>query len=313
MTTKFLSKAVAAAAFGGASLLIAAPGIALAGDGGDHDRDHRKDGWVYAWPGTTSPGGTVTIVEICKKPQEKPWVWSEATGKLWLEPRTDSADEDEAGDSKDKRKDHKNHKDRKDHKDHKDHKDRKGDKRFKSEEADENEGRFEREDRKGFDDKRHHKFRFEENTFEGSASLDEMTAYEQMAVYRDGPRDHDRKGKDHHDKWDRHDRKGDDHKGKDRDGRKHHRDADKKHKKHPWAYFAEAEISSEIEPGVYELKGSCGDGKLIVTPVGSVDAGSGTMTSADSSLLAGGAGMVAAAVLAGTALLRRRTADEFIA
>jgi hypothetical protein len=46
MTSTFLSKAVAAAAFGGASLLIASPGIALAGDG-EHD-GHRKAGWVYS-------------------------------------------------------------------------------------------------------------------------------------------------------------------------------------------------------------------------------------------------------------------------
>ncbi len=310
MSTKFLSKAVAAAAFGGASLLIASPGIALAGDV-DHNRHERKDGWVYAWPGQVSPGDTVTIVEICKKPQENPWVWSEATGKLWLEPRAADADEDEDENGENDRKGGKDRKGKHKHKGHKG--DRHGDMSRGEDTEDSDRG----EDRKG--GKKHRKFFFEDNTFDGAMSLDSAIEYEEMAVYRDGPRDWDRKDKrdkkGYQDDRDRKGKKGqrDDwgrkHKGEDTDGKRH----DKKHKKHPWAYFAEAEIPAEIEPGVYKLKGSCGEGKLIVTPVGSVDAGSGTTTTADTALLASGAGMVAAAVLGGSVLLRRRTADEFIA
>lgn len=397
MTSKFLSKAVAAAAFGGASLLIASPGIALAGDG-EHD-GHRKAGWVYSWPGHTTPGGTVTIVEICKKPQEKPWVWSEATGKLWLEPATDlDRDKKPDGDHKKDKKDHKgkkghkdkDHKDKKDkdkkdkgHKDHdgkkghKDHKDKKDhdkkDKGHKDKKDHKDKKGYKDHDRKKGHDKKgkeffdgneatwwdyqeqeHERFFFEENAIEGrfeaepevevdEAELDaEVDAeaglefstedgttlsYHLMSVYRDEPkRDEDKKhfklfedeagdavaeeGAAAEDEAEEASAEtfGKDEKKKHKKGKK-----DKKHKKHPWAYFAETEISKKVKPGEYKLYGSCGKGKLIVAPKGSVDGGFGTGSAADPAMMASGAGMVAAAVLGGTVLLRRRVTDGSVA
>jgi hypothetical protein len=85
MSMKFLGKVTAGLVLGGASLLIGAPGIAMASSAGyDH---HKKDsGWVYTDPKYAKDHHKVYIVEICKDKQKRPWVWSKVTGKLWLKP-----------------------------------------------------------------------------------------------------------------------------------------------------------------------------------------------------------------------------------
>jgi MYXO-CTERM domain-containing protein len=81
-----------------------------------------------------------------------------------------------------------------------------------------------------------------------------------------------------------------------------------------FVYFGEATVSEDARPGTYELRGSCGEGELVVLPRGPVDGGDGGMstTSSDRGMAAGGAGMIGAAALGGIVLLRRRRADDLV-
>ncbi|MFI7605706.1 hypothetical protein ACIBTV_11340 [Micromonospora sp. NPDC049366] len=90
--------------------------------------------------------------------------------------------------------------------------------------------------------------------------------------------------------------------GKGEDGWEHKRD---------FVYYGEAKVDKHAKPGKYELKGSCGEGELIVLPHGGVDAGDGGMTGGtDRGLAAGGASLLGAAALGGIVLMRRRRTDE---
>lgn len=103
MTKKFLGKMVAGVALGGASLLIGAPGIALASDGPAKEVDT-----IFTKPEWAKPGHKVKIIEVCSEAVEDPWAWSEVTGKVALKlktehdkpgndkPGNDKWDEDEA-------------------------------------------------------------------------------------------------------------------------------------------------------------------------------------------------------------------------
>jgi LPXTG-motif cell wall-anchored protein len=77
-------------------------------------------------------------------------------------------------------------------------------------------------------------------------------------------------------------------------------------------YYGRAEIPWDADPGKYELKGSCGEGTLVVLPRGHVDGGDGGATGADREMTAGGAAMLGAAALGGIVLMRRRRADELV-
>ncbi|SCG52207.1 hypothetical protein [Micromonospora coxensis] len=85
------------------------------------------------------------------------------------------------------------------------------------------------------------------------------------------------------------------------------------HKK-DFVYYGEAQVAPDAAPGTYELKGSCGEGKLVVLPRGHVDGGDGGMTTTgtDRELALGGAGMIGAAALGGIVLMRRRRADGLV-
>ncbi|MGW4467519.1 hypothetical protein [Micromonospora sp. NPDC004704] len=83
MSTKFLGKVVAGAALGGACMLVGTPGIASAAA-----PPTTEPGQVSAKPQWAKPGEEVTLVEVCTEAQESPWIWSEVTGKLELEPQT---------------------------------------------------------------------------------------------------------------------------------------------------------------------------------------------------------------------------------
>ncbi|MEV4626271.1 hypothetical protein AB0J90_08270 [Micromonospora sp. NPDC049523] len=85
MSRNFLGKVVAGAALGGASLLVGTPGIASA----DPSPTATDAGQMSTKPQWAKPGHEVTIVEVCDQPQESPWVWSELTGKLELNPERD--------------------------------------------------------------------------------------------------------------------------------------------------------------------------------------------------------------------------------
>ena len=77
-----------------------------------------------------------------------------------------------------------------------------------------------------------------------------------------------------------------------------------------FVYYGEATVSHDARPGRYELRGTCGEGELVVLPRGGVDGGDGGMTTTgvDRDLATGGAGMIGAAALGGLVLLRRRRA-----
>ncbi|MFC6022362.1 hypothetical protein ACFP2T_40175 [Plantactinospora solaniradicis] len=88
--------------------------------------------------------------------------------------------------------------------------------------------------------------------------------------------------------------------------------------KHGWddekagyEYWASVTIPWDAKPGTYELKGSCGEGELAVTPKGWVDGGDGGATSGSSDNLAvAGVGMLGMAALGGLVLMRQRRTDE---
>jgi len=98
------------------------------------------------------------------------------------------------------------------------------------------------------------------------------------------------------------------------DSRDHGKGEDKWEHKRDFVYYGEAKVDEHAKPGRYELKGSCGEGELVVTPRGGVDGGDGGVaTGADMNLAAGGASLLGAAALGGIVLLRRRRTDEFVA
>ncbi|MDO3684086.1 hypothetical protein [Micromonospora sp. C28ISP2-4] len=104
----------------------------------------------------------------------------------------------------------------------------------------------------------------------------------------------------------------------DKDG--YGKDAERDHGKDGWehgkdfVYYGEATVSHDARPGRYELRGSCGEGELVVLPRGGVDGGDGGMTTTgvDRDLATGGAGMIGAAALGGLVLLRRRRAGGLV-
>ncbi|WP_252450424.1 hypothetical protein [Micromonospora sp. CPM1] len=98
------------------------------------------------------------------------------------------------------------------------------------------------------------------------------------------------------------------------------KDAERDYGKDGWehgkdfVYYGEATVSHDARPGRYELRGTCGEGELVVLPRGGVDGGDGGMTTTgvDRDLATGGAGMIGAAALGGLVLLRRRRAGGLV-
>ncbi len=81
-------------------------------------------------------------------------------------------------------------------------------------------------------------------------------------------------------------------------------------KEREFVYYGEAKVDKDAKPGRYELKGSCGEGELVVLPHGGVDGGDGGVsTGTDRGLATGGAGLLGAAALGGIVLMRRRRTD----
>ncbi|MFG3707878.1 hypothetical protein ACGF7U_24530 [Micromonospora sp. NPDC047670] len=122
---------------------------------------------------------------------------------------------------------------------------------------------------------------------------------------REDRKDHDgrgsdeRGGKGHDNGWSDEESEG---YGKDKDRWEHKRD---------FVYYGEAEVSENAKPGRYKLKGSCGEGELVVLPRGGVDGGDGGVgAGTDRGLAAGGASLLGAAALGGLVLMRRRRTDE---
>ncbi|MGY4910570.1 hypothetical protein [Micromonospora aurantiaca (nom. illeg.)] len=142
------------------------------------------------------------------------------------------------------------------------------------------------------------------------------------------PDDKGMDGKDEHGSWQ--DGEGDWQGGKDdwqasggawqEDRGDYGKDAERDYGKDEWehgkdfVYYGEATVSHDARPGRYELRGTCGEGELVVLPRGGVDGGDGGMTTTgvDRTLATGGAGMIGAAALGGLVLLRRRRAGGLV-
>ncbi|MGC5291364.1 hypothetical protein ACPXBU_34535, partial [Micromonospora sp. DT231] len=108
--------------------------------------------------------------------------------------------------------------------------------------------------------------------------------------------------------WESKDEHGSD---KGRDSKDEHgSDEDSWEKEREFVYYGDAKVDKDAKPGRYELKGSCGEGELVVLPHGGVDGGDGgASTGADRGLATGGAGLLGAAALGGIVLMRRRRTD----
>ncbi|MEU4643134.1 hypothetical protein [Micromonospora sp. NPDC023814] len=338
MANKMLGKVVAGAALGGASLLVFTPGIAFA-DG------HHDEGKVYAKPHVVKAGDTVKLLEVCSERQEHAYVWSKVTGKVNLKPAEDRDDwrgekgsgdrdkgKDHEGRDHDKGKDHegkdhegKDHDKGKDHegKDHegKDHdkgKDHEGkDETAKPQPstaggqgggaADDGERDWkgyehgqdaegDRGGREGEDRKDHDKY----GSDSGGSDRGDSGREEDR-------KDHEGYGSDEGDRKKDHEKKD----WSDEESRKDDKDKDRWEHKRDFVYYGEAEVSEDAKPGRYELKGSCGEGELVVLPRGGVDGGDGGAgAGTDRRLAAGGASLLGAAALGGLVLMRRRRTDE---
>ena len=312
MSTRFIARVIAGAAFGGAALLIAVPGIATADDP-HHDRDHKKavEGWVYAYPDHTKADRVVHIVQICKHPVQFPSVESKATGVVELGPGTDPK---LIGHDKGKKHD-KHHE-----KGKRDDKGGKGPASLPLENAQDAEAASLETDRMAEDTadrgERDGKVDGDQagaqdnpkdpgRKHDKNKKHDKGKKHDERGKHDDHGKKHDDRGKqDDHGKKDAHDKKDEkgkkdahdkkDDKRKKDDGKKHDKakkDHDKKqdnakkddrkkhdkrkHDDHPWAYFGEALIPEGTEPGTYTLKGDCGEGKLTVVPSGWVKGGDG--------------------------------------
>ncbi|MGI5147847.1 hypothetical protein ACQEVC_15965 [Plantactinospora sp. CA-294935] len=89
MSRKLLGKVMAGAGIGAASLLVCAPGTALADDA-PHERENK--GHIYTVPKGVKPGHKFKIILKCEHSVERAWVSSKITGKLWLKPVTKDGD-----------------------------------------------------------------------------------------------------------------------------------------------------------------------------------------------------------------------------
>ncbi|MFG1775697.1 hypothetical protein ACGFIG_04610 [Micromonospora sp. NPDC049048] len=322
MANKMLGKVVAGAALGGASLLVFTPGIAFA-DG------HDDGGKVYAKPHVVKAGDTVKLIEVCSERQEHAFVWSKVTGKVNLKPaegRGDwrggeegSRDHDKGKDHEDKGRDHDKGKDHEDKgRDHDKGKDEapkpqpsttgegggaadagaEGERDWKGyEHGQDAEGDRGDKDGKGDREAREDKYGSDES---GREDRKEHDKYGSDEYAREGREDHDKYGSDEYDRKG-HDSGWSEEESEDK-GWEHKRD---------FVYYGEAEVSEDAKPGRYELKGSCGEGELVVLPRGGVDGGDGGLAAGtDRGLAAGGASLIGAAALGGLVLMRRRRTDE---
>ncbi|MEH1101991.1 hypothetical protein [Micromonospora sp. CPCC 205561] len=319
MANKMLGKVVAGAALGGASLLVFTPGIAFA-DGHQDD-----EGKVYAKPHVVKAGDTVKLIEVCPERQEHAYVWSKVTGKVKLKPAEGRGDwrggeEDSRGD---KGKDHGD--EGRDHDKGKDHEDK---------------GRDHDKDGNGKDGNGKDETPKPQPTATstgqpqppanggqgGGADVADDEGGHHWKGYEHGQdaegdhegrgdKDHDRYGSDEYDREDHsgygsdeYDREG--HSGYGSDEESEGNGKDHWEHKRDFVYYGEAEVSEDAKPGRYELKGSCGEGELVVLPRGGVDGGDGGAVGTDRGLAAGGASLIGAAALGGLVLMRRRRTDE---
>ncbi|MEU8255407.1 hypothetical protein AB0C06_14230 [Micromonospora inaquosa] len=338
MAKKMLGKVVAGAALGGASLLVFAPGIAFA--------DGHDDGKVYAKPHVVKAGDEVKLLEICPDRQEHAYVWSKVTGKVKLKPAHEDRGEDRDWREEEDSSDHDKGKD--EHGKDENGKDHEGkDENGKDDKGKDHEGKDENgKDDKGKDENGKDDKGKDENGKGGQGGGAAADAYadedskdwkgeEHGQDAEDSGDKKDWESKDEHgseygsDKgWESKDEHGSEYgsdkgwESKDEHGSEYGSDkgweskdehgSDKRDwdKEREFVYYGEAKVDKDAKPGRYELKGSCGEGELVVLPHGGVDGGDGGVsTGTDRGLATGGAGLLGAAALGGIVLMRRRRTD----
>ncbi len=314
MAKKLLGKVVAGAALGGASLLVCAPGIAVADD------HHRGDeGKVQAKPHAVEAGHEVKLLQFCPTPQEHAYVWSKVTGKVPLRPAEDQRDgKDNRGkgghDREDKGYDYKGDWGSKGH-DYKGYESKGHDYKGYESKGHESEGGWGSEAREGSES-------------EGGWGSEAREGSESEGGWGSEGHDykrHDYKGHDYkrheseggwgsegHD-YKGYESKGHDYKSNQAAGDHGDRGGDRWEHKRDYVYYGEAMVDRNAKPGTYKLEGSCGEGELVVLPRGGVDGGDGGVSAGTNlGLAAGGAGLVGAAALGGLVLLRRRTNGSLV-
>lgn len=282
MADRMLGKVVAGAALGGAALVGFTPAMAYAGG------QHEDDGTVIARPDAVKPGDAVKLLEICPSPQEHAFVWSKITGRVQLQPARDDhgdvEDWNEAGQEADA--DQKSRDDESSNGYHGTPKPPEPDP-WPTETATADADLVDPSGGEGG------------GTSEGSDAdpgPDATLRHADYGTEDEGAADLGPQGRDAQSMADENGL------GERKDGVEPPKD---------FVYHGEVQVPTGTEPGTYELKGTCGDGKLVVAPTGAVAGGDGgmTTTSTDLGMAAGGAGVLGAAALGGIVLLRRRRAD----
>ena len=297
MAKRMLGKVVAGAALGGASLLVLNPAMTYAAG-------HEDEGKVHAKQDAVKPGDHVKLLETCPAAQEHANVWSKVTGRVDLNPV------------------HKKHGEDADQKGH-DGKDRNGgDEQGRAEQSSAEQSSAEQSDApdayygtpKPPEPEPPADADLGDPAYgEGGGTSDESDADQGP----DGTMREDDQGKG--DESGGQDRKDQDWTGYDEYGQgpesedpdRTGRDEDGWEQVKDFGYYGEATVAADAQPGTYRLKGSCGEGELVVLPKGPVNGGDGgmTRTSTDLGMAAGGAGMLGAAALGGLVLMRRRRAN----
>ncbi|MBM0205218.1 hypothetical protein JNW90_20845 [Micromonospora sp. STR1s_5] len=343
MAKKMLGKVVAGAALGGASLMVFAPGIAFA-DGHDDGKVYAKPHVVKAGDEVKlleicpdRQEHAFVWSKVTGKVKLKPAHEDRGEDREWRE-EENSSDHDKGKDEHGKDENGKDHegKDENGKDEHgKDDKGKdengkggqgggaaadaygdEGSKDWKGEEhgQDAEEGR----DKKDWDSKDEDKKDWESKDEHGSEyGSDERDGYGKDEHGSDYGSDEGWESKDEHgSEYGSDERDGygkDEHGSDERDGYgKDERGSDERgrHEEREFVYYGEAKVDKDAKPGRYELKGSCGEGELVVLPHGGVDGGDGGVsTGTDRGLATGGAGLLGAAALGGIVLMRRRRTD----
>ena len=311
MAKKMLGKLVAGGVLGSASLLVLNPAMTYAAG-------HEDEGKIVAKQDTVKPGDHVKLLETCPEAQEHASISSKVTGKVNLNPVHEKQGDEHGEDADQKGHDGKdrNGGDQQGH-DQQGHDQQSGDQQGSDQQGPDEHGDApdgyygtpkppEPEPPADADlaDPAHG---------EGGGTSDQSNADQgpDGTMREDQGKEDESGGQDRQDHdWKGHDEysqgpesEGPDWTGHGEDGWEHPKD---------FVYYGEATVAADAQPGTYQLKGSCGQGELVVVPKGPVNGGDGgmTRTSTDLGMAAGGAGMLGAAALGGLVLMRRRRAND---
>ncbi|WP_036376727.1 hypothetical protein [Micromonospora sp. ATCC 39149] len=345
MANKMLGKVVAGAALGGASLLVFTPGIAFAD--GHHDGE-AHDGKVYAKPHVVKPGEKVQLLEVCPEPQEHAYVWSKVTGKVELHPADEQGEHGNQGTEEGSQAEKKagEEKAAEEHgkaKEDETAKPKEGEKAeggkgggnadgsygegsgYEYDQGAENDYDQNGYDSNGYDSNGYDKNDYDKNGYDSNghdkngydSNGHDKNDYDSNGHDKNGygnngygNNGYDKNGYDK--KYEKH-RSGEDSGSRAEEGTGYRQEKSWEHKK-DFVYYGEAHVAEDAAPGRYELKGSCGEGELVVLPRGHVEGGDGGAAGGtDRGLATTGAGMLGAAALGGIVLMRRRRANGSLA